>query len=149
MSSPPTRTFSSLSTMSTHRVKIAARLRPRINGEADDASVKVYNTPSTSLSDPSSSGSSNTSFISVTNPRDLSQVFKFPCVVSRCYVICGDFIWVVFRFTSCYDQSSTQEEIFNNDVQPMIDVVYSGVVSSLDKNSRNEQIRTPSNICRQ
>jgi kinesin family member 22 len=36
----------------------------------------------------------------------------------------------VCRFTSCYDQDSTQEEIFMNDVQPMIDVVYSGVVSN-------------------
>ncbi|KIM91711.1 hypothetical protein PILCRDRAFT_137751 [Piloderma croceum F 1598] len=98
--------------MSTHAVKIAARLRPRINGEVDDDSIKVHTTPSTSLSDPSSSGSSSTSFISVTNPRDPSQVFKFP-------------------FTSCYDQSSTQEEIFNNDVQPMIDVVYSGVTVTI------------------
>ena len=39
------------------------------------------------------------------------------------------FIGFIYRFTSCYDQSSSQEEIFNNDVQPMIDVVYSGVVS--------------------
>lgn len=36
----------------------------------------------------------------------------------------------VCRFTSCYDQDSTQEEIFKNDVQPMIDVVYSGIVSN-------------------
>lgn len=34
------------------------------------------------------------------------------------------------RFTSCYDEESTQEEIFENDVQPMIDVVFSGVVST-------------------
>lgn len=34
-----------------------------------------------------------------------------------------------FRFTSCYDQSSTQEQIFEQDVRPLIDVVYSGVVS--------------------
>jgi kinesin family protein 22 len=35
------------------------------------------------------------------------------------------------RFTSCYDQHSTQEEIFERDVKPMIDVVYSGVVRFL------------------
>jgi hypothetical protein len=35
----------------------------------------------------------------------------------------------VIRFTSCYDQDSTQEEIFTNDVEPMVDVVYNGVVS--------------------
>ena len=34
-------------------------------------------------------------------------------------------------FTSCYDHTSVQEDIFENDVRPMIDVVYSGVVSIL------------------
>lgn len=34
----------------------------------------------------------------------------------------------LFRFSSCYGQDSTQEEIFRNDVEPLIDVVYSGVV---------------------
>lgn len=33
------------------------------------------------------------------------------------------------RFSSCYDEHSTQEEIFVNDVEPLIDVVYSGIVS--------------------
>lgn len=32
------------------------------------------------------------------------------------------------RFSSCYGQDSTQEEIFRNDVESLIDVVYSGVV---------------------
>ena len=35
----------------------------------------------------------------------------------------------VNRFTSCYDQSSTQQQIFEQDVRPLVDVVYSGVVS--------------------
>ena len=35
---------------------------------------------------------------------------------------------VLSRFSSCYGQESTQEEIFRNDVEPLIDVVYSGVV---------------------
>jgi kinesin family member 22 len=34
------------------------------------------------------------------------------------------------RFSSCYNELSTQEEIFRNDVEPLIDVVYSGVVCS-------------------
>ena len=34
--------------------------------------------------------------------------------------------WI--RFTSCYDQDSTQDDIFEQDVRPLIDVVYSGVV---------------------
>ena len=33
------------------------------------------------------------------------------------------------RFTSCYDQFATQEHIFEKDVRPTIDIVYSGVVS--------------------
>jgi hypothetical protein len=32
-------------------------------------------------------------------------------------------------FSSCYDQDSTQEEIYRNDVEPLLDIVYSGVVS--------------------
>lgn len=33
------------------------------------------------------------------------------------------------RFTSGYDPTATQDDIFENDVRPLIDVVYSGVVS--------------------
>ena len=33
------------------------------------------------------------------------------------------------RFSSCYGYDSTQEEIFLNDVEPLLDLVYSGVVS--------------------
>ncbi|KDR80423.1 hypothetical protein GALMADRAFT_242858, partial [Galerina marginata CBS 339.88] len=93
-----------------HKVKIAARLRPKIEGELDDDSVKVIH-PSNN-SGGSSSSTSGGSFISVANPRDPSQIFKFP-------------------FTSCYDQDSVQEEIFKNDVEPLIDVVYSGVTVTI------------------
>ncbi|KAI0031864.1 P-loop containing nucleoside triphosphate hydrolase protein [Vararia minispora EC-137] len=48
-----------------------------------------------------------TPFVCVTNPRDASENFKYP-------------------FTSCYDRNSTQQEIFENDVLPLIDVVYHG-----------------------
>lgn len=34
-------------------------------------------------------------------------------------------------FTSCYDPSAPQEEIFEKDVRPLIDVVYTGVVSGM------------------
>ncbi|KAG6902157.1 hypothetical protein C0995_003631 [Termitomyces sp. Mi166 len=48
---------------------------------------------------------------------------------------CARFEWCTdqngTRFSSCYDQTSTQEEIFQNDVQPMIDVVYSGVTVTI------------------
>jgi Kinesin-like protein len=53
-------------------------LRPRLNGELDDDSVKVYHTSDDSRDSSSSMGGSR--FISVTNPRDPSQVFKFPFV---------------------------------------------------------------------
>ena len=112
---------------SAHKVKIAARLRPRLNGELDDESVKVYLGSEDTGESSSAMGSGR--FISVTNPRDPSQVFKFPCVISET-TLKGIYFNVDNRFTSCYDQSSTQEEIYQNDVQPMIDVVYSGVVSA-------------------
>ncbi|KAG5716418.1 Kinesin-like protein KIF22 [Termitomyces sp. T112] len=91
--------------MASAKIKIIARLRPRLNAELDDGSVKVIHSSD-------DTGSSSGSVISVTNPRDPSQVFKFP-------------------FSSCYDETSTQEEIFQNDVQPMIDVVYSGVTVTI------------------
>jgi len=34
------------------------------------------------------------------------------------------------RFSSCYDQDSTQEDIYDNDVKPLLDVLYNGVVST-------------------
>ena len=34
------------------------------------------------------------------------------------------------RFSSCYGQGATQEDIYDNDVRPLLDVLYSGVVSA-------------------
>ncbi|KIM37196.1 hypothetical protein M413DRAFT_279239 [Hebeloma cylindrosporum] len=96
--------------MATHKVKIAARLRPRLESEIDDDSVKIVH-PSND-SGGSSSSTAGGSFITVANPRDPTQIFKFP-------------------FSSCYDQDSTQEEIFKNDVEPLIDVVYGGVTVTI------------------
>lgn len=53
--------------MSGH-VRIAARLRPRLQAELDDQSVLVHN----------SLDQQGDNFVSVTNPRDPSQIFKFP-----------------------------------------------------------------------
>jgi len=65
-------------TMATlQKIKIAARLRPLIQGEIDDGSVKVIH-PSDNTKGSSHSTSSSQSFISVANPRDPNQVFKFP-----------------------------------------------------------------------
>lgn len=97
--------------MATHKVKIAARLRPKIQGELDDDSVQIHHTTD-NTGGSSSSLALGVSYISVTNPRDPSQVFKFP-------------------FSSCYGQDSNQEEIFRNDVEPLIDVVYSGVTVTI------------------
>ncbi|KAF9528644.1 P-loop containing nucleoside triphosphate hydrolase protein [Crepidotus variabilis] len=96
--------------MSIHKVKIITRLRPRINGEIDDDSVQVVHASDNTSS--SSSSTANTSFISVPNPRDPTQIFKFP-------------------FSSCYGQDSNQTEIYTNDVEPLLDVVYSGVTVTI------------------
>ncbi|KAI0642491.1 P-loop containing nucleoside triphosphate hydrolase protein [Trametes meyenii] len=48
------------------------------------------------------------SAIVVDNPRDSSQTFKYP-------------------FSSCYDESSSQSEIFDRDVRPLIDLAFSGM----------------------
>lgn len=34
------------------------------------------------------------------------------------------------RFSSCYGQDATQEDIYDNDVRPLLDVLYDGVVSA-------------------
>ncbi len=39
--------------------------------------------------------------------------------------------FVLHRFSSCYGHDSRQEDIFEADVKPLIDVVYSGSVRSL------------------
>ncbi|KAI1786603.1 kinesin-domain-containing protein [Ganoderma leucocontextum] len=85
--------------MSYSRVKIAARLRPAIPGEPHDNAIRVIH---------SDAGSA----ISVDNPRDPSQTFKYP-------------------FSSCYDHSSTQDQIFDRDVKPLFDLVFSGVTATV------------------
>jgi len=34
------------------------------------------------------------------------------------------------RFSSCYGQDATQEDIYDSDVKPLLDVLYDGVVST-------------------
>ncbi|KAI0792586.1 P-loop containing nucleoside triphosphate hydrolase protein [Abortiporus biennis] len=83
----------------TQQVKIAARIRPLIGTEADDEGVRCVRDEGGHV-------------ICVNNPRDPSQVFRFP-------------------FTSCYDKDSTQDEIFANDVEPMLDSVYEGMTVTI------------------
>jgi hypothetical protein len=52
--------------MSLHKIKIAARLRPRLQNELDDEGIQIAQAPD------------GPSCISVANPRDVSQVFNFP-----------------------------------------------------------------------
>lgn len=54
--------------MVSHKIKIAARLRPRLENELDDGGIQITHTPGDS------------SYITVLNPRDLSQIFNFPLV---------------------------------------------------------------------
>ena len=37
------------------------------------------------------------------------------------------------RFSSCYGQDATQEDIYDNDVKPLLDVLYHGVVSGYSR----------------
>ncbi|KAK7462307.1 hypothetical protein VKT23_007908 [Stygiomarasmius scandens] len=99
----------------SQKIRIAARLRPRLEGEIEDGGIKVCHAVDQSDSSTSSAANSSVSggsYISVQNPRVPGQVFNFP-------------------FSSCYDQHSTQEEIFLNDVQPMTDIVYNGVTVTI------------------
>jgi kinesin family member 22 len=114
--------------MATAKVKIVARLRPRLSGEIDDGAVQLCHA-SDETGSSSSSSSATSSYISVANPRDPTTLFKFPCVYSILWLIHSMSDGVPPSFTSCYDESSTQEEIFQNDVRPLIDVVYNGIVS--------------------
>ncbi|KAF5336250.1 hypothetical protein D9758_014358 [Tetrapyrgos nigripes] len=103
----------------SQKIRIAARLRPRLEGEIVDDGIQVCHAVDQSGASSSSavnssatgniSGASNGSYISVQNPRVPAQVFNFPC----------------------YDETSTQDEIFVNDVQPMIDIVYGGVTVTI------------------
>ncbi|KAH9006410.1 P-loop containing nucleoside triphosphate hydrolase protein [Lactarius hatsudake] len=83
-------------------VKIVARLRPPIPGELSDQGIQIVTTDD------------ETDFpaICVNNPRDQSQVFKFP-------------------FSSCYGHNSRQEDIFKADVRPLIEIVYSGATATI------------------
>ncbi|KAL0068316.1 hypothetical protein AAF712_004703 [Marasmius tenuissimus] len=94
-----------------HKVRIIARLRPRIEGEVDDGAIQVCH-PADNSSSSTSFSTPGTSYISVPNPRDPTELFKYP-------------------FSSCYDQASTQEEVFERDVLPLMDIVYSGVTVTI------------------
>ncbi|KAJ6478809.1 kinesin-domain-containing protein [Mycena vitilis] len=121
--------------MATSKVKIAARLRPRLPNELHDDGVRVChgepanasysgsgeastssNAHTGANASSSSSGSANagSSFtgIAVANPRDASQIFRFP-------------------FTSCYDADATQAAIFAADVRPLLDVAWGGVTVTI------------------
>ncbi|KAJ6557848.1 P-loop containing nucleoside triphosphate hydrolase protein [Mycena capillaripes] len=125
--------------MATSKVKIAARLRPRLSGEPQDDGVRVCHGESANAScsssstgganislnannstgsgsdanaSSSSSGSGCFTGIAVANPRDASQIFRFP-------------------FTSCYDSDATQAAIFEADVRPLVDVAWGGVTVTI------------------
>jgi kinesin family protein 22 len=68
--------------MSGQKVKIAARLRPRLPQEIDDGAVEVIHASDSevSLSDGNTGKNRSGSFIAVPNPRDPTQIFKFPSV---------------------------------------------------------------------
>jgi hypothetical protein len=47
---------------------------------------------------------------------------------------------VLHSFSSCYGHDSRQEDIFEADVRPLIDVVYSGAVGALQCTSRSQKL---------
>ncbi|OSC97390.1 kinesin-domain-containing protein [Trametes coccinea BRFM310] len=56
--------------------------------------------------------SASGSAVVVDNPRDPGQTFNYP-------------------FSSCYDELSTQDEIFEQDVKPLIDLAFSGMTVTI------------------
>ncbi|KAI0630947.1 kinesin-domain-containing protein [Trametes polyzona] len=87
--------------MSFSRIRIAARLRPPIPGEQHDNAIRVVRRD----------GLHNSSIV-VDNPRDPTQTFNYP-------------------FSSCYDESSTQQDIFERDVKPLVDLAFSGITVTI------------------
>jgi hypothetical protein len=88
-----------LTSMRAQKIKVAARLRPRLGAEIDDGSVRVEHVHDISTG----STVTGTSCISVANPRDPAQIFKFPSVVSPHHfrffsiILCFAQIHVVLR----------------------------------------------------
>ncbi|OCB88535.1 kinesin-domain-containing protein [Sanghuangporus baumii] len=109
------------------KIRIAARLRPNIPGSplvacqslrssTTSMATKIRiaarlrpNIPGEILDDAVGvENDENGAFVTMTHPRDASQRFKFP-------------------FSSCYGPDSTQDELYLNDVKPLLDVVLGGV----------------------
>ncbi|EIN08651.1 kinesin-domain-containing protein [Punctularia strigosozonata HHB-11173 SS5] len=84
------------------KVKISARLRPKLPQEVDDGGIHV---------EPHSEAEGGGCVV-VANPRDVTQIFRFP-------------------FSSAWPPSTTQDEIFNRDVRPLLDAVFGGVTVTI------------------
>ncbi|KAF7305126.1 Kinesin-like protein [Mycena kentingensis (nom. inval.)] len=97
------------------KIKVVARLRPKLPNEPADDGIRVCHADDPAdTSANASTGSNNGPFtgVAVNNPRDPSQIFRFP-------------------FTSAYDASASQEEIFEENVRPLIDVALSGITVTI------------------
>jgi len=73
----------------SQKIRIAARLRPRLEGEIEDGGIQVCHAVDQSDSSTSSAANSSVSggsYISVQNPRVPGQVFNFPYVVN-CFAL--------------------------------------------------------------
>lgn len=120
---------SSLSTtMASTKIKTIARLRPHLNGEIDDGVVTVHR---------DEDGSN--AFVSIAQPREQQQRIKFQYVFK---FRCDSYTALTLKcsFSSCYGQDSSQTEIYERDVKPLIDNVYSGMVRSTLDGSVNRLI---------
>jgi kinesin family protein 22 len=95
------------------KVKVVCRVRPFLDHEAPDDSVVVEGNE-----------------IKITNQRNQSEIVSFRQVSLYMCITTNMQITMRCRFSSCHGPDSTQAEIYEHDVQPLIDRVFSGVVGT-------------------
>ncbi|GAB5587114.1 hypothetical protein Unana1_02014 [Umbelopsis nana] len=96
------------------KVKVVCRVRPFLDHEAPDDSVLVEGNE-----------------IKITNQRNQSEIVSFRQVSLYMCITTNMQITMRCRFSSCHGPDSTQAEIYEHDVQPLIDRVFSGVDSTI------------------
>lgn len=97
-------------------ISVSARLRPWMKGEAQDDCISISETGDAIIVKEGTKGG-----------------LKFPCVfcVLRCFFRRDIADCRVQSFKSCYGQNATQEQIFEKEVRPLLDMVFKGLVSAI------------------
>src|SRR5438270_2104183 len=109
--------------MLAQKIKIA-HVWPKLQGKLDDNGLKIVN------------GTDNTgdSSTSTTGGHCYKLQGSYPdfLISLLSWVLCAVIHLHVFhRFSSCYDHDSTQVEIYHQDIEPLLDIVYTGIVCFL------------------